>query len=235
MSGNIRLNGTFAACSPAKTARASSRGMSARAPSKIRGDVRCLRSTDDEPDDAELPGKFDGAPEFDNTGAEGIDDTTPDRWDADGEFDGDEGESDVADEEGIDVNNGLDVSAEDIESNLGRLPERAEGDKTHGIAVLERQEYPMQASGKEGLSQDIPRGTDGFNGNCKTHVEAHTAALMRQTGAKEGVLFVNNEPCKTPVGCDRNLPGMLPEGARVRVIGPDGFDKTYTGSPDKRK
>jgi len=52
---------------------------------------------DDEPDDLEPPGKPDAGTELDDTDPEGADDTTPDRWDADGEFDGDEGESDVSD------------------------------------------------------------------------------------------------------------------------------------------
>ncbi len=137
--------------------------------------------------------------------------------------------------------NHLEVTPEEIDSKMEQLPERTEGDKTHGIAVVNGKEYPIQASGVEGPSKDIPRGTDGFNGNVRSHVEGHTAALMRQTGAKEGVLYINNPPCKPirkdtgeeSAGCNRMLPKMLPEGAKLRVIGPDGYDNTFTGLPDK--
>jgi len=60
---------------------------------------------DDEPDGVEPPGKPDAGIESDDTDPEGADASTFDGWDADGEFDGDEGESDVADKDGVDTSN----------------------------------------------------------------------------------------------------------------------------------
>jgi RHS repeat-associated protein len=118
-------------------------------------------------------------------------------------------------------------------SPASRLPERPnDKGKTTGILVADGQEYGPIVSGKSGPAADIPRGTPGFNGVTKTHVEGHASAIMRQTGAINGTLYINNQPCLGPRGCDSMLPRMLPEDATLRVVGPNGFDKTYTGIPD---
>ena len=78
----------------------------------------------------------------------------------------------------------------------------------------------------------MPRGTPGINGNIKSHVEAHAAAIMREQGLSEATLYINRVPCPGKIGCDAMLPRMLPEGARLRVIGPDGFERIYFGLPD---
>ena len=78
----------------------------------------------------------------------------------------------------------------------------------------------------------MPRGTPGMNGNIKSHVEAHAASIMRQQGITEGTLYINRVPCSGANGCGRMLPRMLPEGARLRVVGPDGYDQVFVGSPD---
>ncbi len=61
---------------------------------------------DDEPDGVEPPGKPDAGIESDDTDPEGDDAPMLDDGDADGEFDGDEGESDVGDEDGVDTSDG---------------------------------------------------------------------------------------------------------------------------------
>lgn len=66
----------------------------------------------------------------------------------------------------------------------------------------------------------------------KPHVEAHAAAVMRQQGLQEATLYINRVPCPGKTGCEAMLPRMLPEGARLRVVGPKGFEKVYVGLPD---
>jgi hypothetical protein len=72
----------------------------------------------------------------------------------------------------------------------------------------------------------------------KTRVKAikgktkHTAALMQQQGINEAILYINRIPCSGKTDCDAMLPLMLPEGAKLTVIGPNGFIKTYMGLPD---
>jgi hypothetical protein len=72
----------------------------------------------------------------------------------------------------------------------------------------------------------------------RDHVEAHAAATMRQEGLSNGELWINNPsgPFSGPLGCDKQLPYMLPENAKITVYYPDGNNgwknKTYTGLPD---
>lgn len=87
-------------------------------------------------------------------------------------------------------------------------------------------------SGYDGPSADLPLGTPGMNGNIKSHVEAHSAAIMRQDGLAEATLVINRMPCPGKWGCNAQLHRMLPEGGLLRIIGPDGFDKFYLGTPD---
>lgn len=77
-----------------------------------------------------------------------------------------------------------------------------------------------------------------MNGNIKSHVEAHVAVIMRRECLSYAVLCINRIPCPTvdetgrSLGCFDALPYMLPEGASLRVIGPDGFDHTFVGIAD---
>jgi hypothetical protein len=54
------------------------------------------------------------------------------------------------------------------------------------------------------------------------HVEAHAAAIMRRPGGPtEATLILNQAPCDDPVKplvCERVLPKILPEGARLTVF-----------------
>lgn len=63
-------------------------------------------------------------------------------------------------------------------------------------------------------------------------MEAHAAALMHQQGVRNATLYINRVPCSNGKnGCHEYLGRMLPPGARLRVLGPKGFDKTYEGLP----
>jgi hypothetical protein len=45
-------------------------------------------------------------------------------------------------------------------------------------------------------------------------------------------LYINHEPCPGARGCAAMLSRMLPEGVQLRVIGPNGYDRTFFGLPD---
>ena len=67
------------------------------------------------------------------------------------------------------------------------------------------------------------------------HVESHAAARMRHGEVPgDAVLVINNRPCPGVRGCDRLLPALLPEGARLTVYVTDGkrawFHRTYDGT-----
>jgi hypothetical protein len=91
-------------------------------------------------------------------------------------------------------------------------------------------------SGMKGPSMAIRgKGVTGFNGNQLLHVEGHAAAHMRANHIQQADLEINRVPCEkgSGGGCNGLLPRMLPEGARVRVYGPEGFFHEYIGLPDK--
>lgn len=110
-----------------------------------------------------------------------------------------------------------------------RLPAYA-GGKTSGILDTGSSRLDL-LSGRQGPSA-ATKGVPGMNGNIKSHVEAHAAAVMRRDRLTEGTLHINRIPCAGVRGCDAMLPRMLPEGARLHVLGPGGFSRTYTGVAD---
>ena len=116
---------------------------------------------------------------------------------------------------------------EDDEYYPSLLPERSASGKTTGIMVPDEGAYLLQ-SGKQGPAAQIPLGTSGFSGYSKWHVEGHASAIMRQEGISEATLYINNIPCRS---CRLNLRYMLPSEAKLRVVGPEGFDMTYYGVP----
>ena len=71
-----------------------------------------------------------------------------------------------------------------------------------------------------------------MHGNIKSHVEAHAAAIMREQGLRDATLYINRVPCPGGMGCGAMLPRMLPEGARLRIVGPGGYDQVFVGLPD---
>ena len=109
------------------------------------------------------------------------------------------------------------------------------GGKTSGVLVRPGGGETWLQSGIDGPSRGVT-GVPGMHNRIKTHVEAHAAVLMRREGLREATLYINRVPCPTndprSPGCFDNLPRMLPEGARLRVIGPEGFDMVFIGLPD---
>ena len=106
------------------------------------------------------------------------------------------------------------------------------GGKTTGVLRTAAGDTAL-VSGYNGPSKSMPLGTPGMNGNIKSHVESHAASIMRQQKLAESTLFINRVPCAGPRGCGAMLPRMLPEGSRLKVVGPGGYNETFTGLPDK--
>ena len=109
------------------------------------------------------------------------------------------------------------------------------GGKTSGVFARSGGSETSLLSGYAGPSKGV-RGIPQMNGNIKSHVEAHARVLMRREGLQEATLYINRIPCPTKdprsLGCFDALPHMLPKNARLRVIGPNGFDQVFTGLPD---
>ncbi len=105
------------------------------------------------------------------------------------------------------------------------------GAKTSGVLRTPSGDRPL-VSGYKGPSASLEGPTPGMNYRIKAHVEAHAAAIMRQEGLQDATLYINRVPCPGTTGCGAMLPRMLPGGARLRVVGPDGYDQTFVGLPD---
>jgi hypothetical protein len=74
----------------------------------------------------------------------------------------------------------------------------------------------------------VPDDSSDFNIITMTHVEGHAAALMREMGISEAWLRINNP--KICDDCLRDLETkMLPPGATLHVILPNGRDVPFTG------
>jgi len=108
--------------------------------------------------------------------------------------------------------------------NLTATPEG----KTIGVLRAGGSSLPL-TSGRAGPAASLPRGTPGMDLITKTHVEGHAAAAMRLSGTRDATLFISKEPCSS---CSRLLERMLPGGGTLRVLGPGGYDNTFTGSQD---
>lgn len=56
------------------------------------------------------------------------------------------------------------------------------------------------------------------------HTEGHAAAIMRQRGIRNGVLYLNRYPCPGPDGCFENTAAALRPGQRLTiwVVNADG-------------
>jgi hypothetical protein len=108
---------------------------------------------------------------------------------------------------------------------LSSLPTRAnKTDPTSGILAANGEEVSL-TSGVNGPAAGIEGGAgSGFDAYTRTHVEGHAAAWMQQNDVTEGTLYINNPPC---TNCTRNLPRMLPAGATLRVIAPNGYDRIF--------
>ena len=108
-----------------------------------------------------------------------------------------------------------------------QLAPQEPGGKTSGIFKAADGPPIELQSGYDGPAASM-RGNPGFDRWTLSHVEGHAAALMRQWGIMNATLEINNpiicENCRTL------LPKMLPPGATLRVIFPDGSIKDFEGN-----
>lgn len=74
-----------------------------------------------------------------------------------------------------------------------------------------------------------------MHNTISTHVEAHAAAVMRQTDTAAGTLYINRVPCPrtspSTAGCAEALPSMLGPGQRLTVWAPDDYGASFIGRP----
>ena len=104
-------------------------------------------------------------------------------------------------------------------------PYRA-GGPTSGIFQAGDTTIELQ-SGYDGPAADMPPGSPGFDLITKGHVEGHAAAIMQQQGINEATLYINNPNiCSS---CESQLPSMLPPGAILNVVLPDGTVVQFRG------
>ncbi len=115
------------------------------------------------------------------------------------------------------------------EDKLARLPPFT-GGKTTGILEIPGADDVRRTSGWSGpASAYRGQAVPGMNIVTKSHVEGHAAAVMRQLGVAEATLYLNNPPCGGATGCANMLSRMLPEGATLTVIAPNGYRQVFTG------
>jgi hypothetical protein len=118
-------------------------------------------------------------------------------------------------------------------------PYGTKGEKTTGVVDLGGEHVVSTLdSGYRGPANDLPKPRRGMDGNLVAHVEAHTAALMRQQNVNEATLYINRKPCSyegpggAPGGCSVALPRMLKPGQRLTVYGPNGYSRVYEGAAE---
>ncbi len=127
------------------------------------------------------------------------------------------------------------------------LPTFTKGGKTTGAFVGPDGNTTTLLSGHSDPDSSLQPRTqlpDNLPGMVKNvgswdHVEAHAASLMRLEDLQQGELWINNPsgPCMGILGCNANLPNMLPEGATLTVYFPGGeggswLDRMFVGLPD---
>jgi hypothetical protein len=108
-----------------------------------------------------------------------------------------------------------------------QLAPYVEGGKTSGIFRAGDLTVELQ-SGYDGPTLNVPDESSDFDIITMTHVEGHAAALMQQMGISEAWLRINNP--KICGSCLKDLETkMLPPGATLHVIFPDGTEVAFTG------
>ena len=102
-----------------------------------------------------------------------------------------------------------------------QLAPRKEGAPTSGIFKGGGLTVELQ-SGYDRPTLNVPDESSDFDIITLSHVEGHAAALMRKFGISEARLQINNP--KICGSCMRDLESkMLPPGATLHVILPDGY------------
>lgn len=99
------------------------------------------------------------------------------------------------------------------------------GGKTYGHFQSGSISVELQ-SGYDGPAAAM-RGNSGFDRLTLSHVEGHAAALMWQLGISDGTLYLSNtEICEN---CELLLNRMLPPGATLKIVLPDGSVRIFRG------
>jgi hypothetical protein len=101
------------------------------------------------------------------------------------------------------------------------------GKPTSGVLRIPGRRDIELVSGSGGPTSMMPKGSPGFDRWTLTHAEGQAAALMRHLGINRGTLYINN-----PVICSKcaqNLPKMLPRGATLDVVLPNGVRIPFIG------
>jgi RHS repeat-associated protein len=117
------------------------------------------------------------------------------------------------------------------------LPAWRKGQPTRGVldtgrAIIELSSSRKGPGGGPGSGGMGPLPLPGRTNQNFFHVESQAAQIMRLEGLEDATLYINRAPCLVKPGCANNLRHMLPEGAVLRVIGPDGYYREFVGSPD---
>jgi len=128
---------------------------------------------------------------------------------------------------GANINAAARLRASSPLRSILELPPFTKGGKTSGVLRTPTGDIAL-SSGRAGPATSLPKGTPGFNAITSTHVEGHAAAIMRQQGIQEATIFINNPRICLP--CRQNLAHMLPPGARLTVMFPDGSSTTFIGN-----
>jgi RHS repeat-associated protein len=108
------------------------------------------------------------------------------------------------------------------------------GGRVSGTLTTDKGVILELTSGAKGGPSALP--FPGRNWTIFRHVEAHAAQIMRigdnEVPIKEAVLEITKAPCSWSSGCAASLESMLPEGSRLRVVGPNGYNRLFVGKPD---
>jgi SCP1.201-like deaminase len=107
------------------------------------------------------------------------------------------------------------------------LPRYVQGGPTAGVLQTPGRADIQLVSGTGGPASRMPADAPGFNMVRRTHVEGHAAARMRELGINRATLYINNpEICP---GCMTYLSRMLPPGATLNVVLPNGTVVPFIG------
>jgi hypothetical protein len=108
-----------------------------------------------------------------------------------------------------------------------RLTAPINGKPTSGVLRIPGRRDIELVSGSGGPTSMMPKGSPGFDRWTLTHAEGQAAALMRHLGINRGTLYINNPVICS--NCARNLPKMLPRGATLDVVLPNGVRIPFIG------
>jgi hypothetical protein len=123
----------------------------------------------------------------------------------------------------------------EIRAAEAKLPTYRKNDPTRGIIIADGKQYPV-ISGRKGYTEQVPNLVRGwpYRGRAPSldHAEGHAAAKMHLDGIQNATLVLNHHPCQGEMSCTKWLEHMIPPGATLRVVVPEGLDTTNPSSYD---